>query len=637
MDKSNIRYFLSFLALFFATSLLWFRIQLHSDILHWEALARDLFDLGGKWSDWRFPPAPAYFPETLLYFLTYKILPNSYYRVFFISVAQVFMLLTAVIWTSKQIYPQISIRAREVVILLLTFVTFTAANSGMWLYFYSNSTHFSSILFSLICLGLIIRFYEKPSLLCAIYLTLINTIAPASTAIYLINFLIPAIVTALFLLIMGKFTHYSWINRNKILSILGILSISFLLFFFINPLITLNKPLEGKMPLTFKGARDSFNLFLNNTANAFSFDNGFTFTLSTLILLSLCFLIYILFINKKQNVANLLQINSENTVNDNWKFLFSCLFLFIVMPINVFGALLSGGFRDLYAYRYFTFFLSLILIMMVIVADKLHYFSSKKYKLVFYFICFAIIFFSILKIKEKKFVDIINMPSLMAKNPVSFLLNIEKEGFILQSGIANYWHARGVSEFLTKKNWILATLNNITPFYWISSMGPIRRPDHYQYKYNFLISSMNDYPFYFTPDKIEKYLPLPSKKHKCADGNTEIWLYTDNTLDIAVRNMFNRFLFPKKLSDTYQSEGRLLPGEIGRIIGLARSADSLRDKPGFLSYGPYIFLNEGKYKISVIYSTAGSEGSTVGYIDMGRFNIAQPNVLYKQFLQSNTE
>lgn len=337
MDKSNIRYFLSFLALFFATSLLWFRIQLHSDILHWEALARDLFDLGGKWSDWRFPPAPAYFPETLLYFLTYKILPNSYYRVFFISVAQVFMLLTAVIWTSKQIYPQISIRAREVVILLLTFVTFTAANSGMWLYFYSNSTHFSSILFSLICLGLIIRFYEKPSLLCAIYLTLINTIAPASTAIYLINFLIPAIVTALFLLIMGKFTHYSWINRNKILSILGILSISFLLFFFINPLITLNKPLEGKMPLTFKGARDSFNLFLNNTANAFSFDNGFTFTLSTLILLSLCFLIYILFINKKKTlltcyklIPKILLMIIGNFYFHAYFFLLLCQLMFLV-------------------------------------------------------------------------------------------------------------------------------------------------------------------------------------------------------------------------------------------------------------------------------------------------------------------
>ena len=95
---------ISILILALTTSLLWFKISIHSDSLFLDSLAKDLFEQNGKWSDWRFSPAPAYFPDMLLYFLAYTILPNAYSRIFFVSVAQIIILTFAVTWTSKQIY-----------------------------------------------------------------------------------------------------------------------------------------------------------------------------------------------------------------------------------------------------------------------------------------------------------------------------------------------------------------------------------------------------------------------------------------------------------------------------------------------------------------------------------------------------
>jgi hypothetical protein len=96
-------------------------------------------------------------------------------------------------------------------------------------------------------------------------------------------------------------------------------------------------------------------------------------------------------------------------------------------------------------------------------------------------------------------------------------MDVEKEGFRLKSGIGDYWNARGLTEYLPNHNWILAVVGDASPLFWMSSIGPVRQPEKYQYQYNFVVlynSNLGD-PFYLNIMTIGKLLPSPSKVHQC--------------------------------------------------------------------------------------------------------------------------
>ena len=59
-----------------------------------------------------------------------------------------------------------------------------------------------------------------------------------------------------------------------------------------------------------------------------------------------------------------------------------------------------------------------------------------------------------------------------------------------------------------------------------------------------------------------------------------------------------------------------LPGQTGRIQSGSRSASQGNDSPGFLTYGPYITLPAGRYKVSISYSA--TQGGNRW--DAGKFN-----------------
>ena len=161
----------------------------------------------------------------------------------------------------------------------------------------------------------------------------------------------------------------------------------------------------------------------------------------------------------------------------------------------------------------------------------------------------------------------------------------------------------------------------------------------YQYKYNFVIlNTINSRePFDYNPLTVGKLLPPPNRVHKCVDAKAEIWLYDDDKLNTTLEGPFNRFLWFRKWGNIYQVDGAILPGATGNVVGLARRAEASKDKAGFLSFGPYINLEEGKYVVLVNYSTTGPAGSTIGYVDMGQFiGAPETNLLYKKIVKANT-
>ena len=640
MTKNHkVAIIISSLILALTSSLLWFKISLTSDSLFLDSLAKDLFEQSGRWSHWKLTPAPAYFPDMLLYFFSYKILPNAYSRIFFVSVAQVFILALSVTWTAKQIYPKISGATLAALLLLIAFTTVVASKSEMWLYFYSTNNHFASLVVPLICLGLIIRFYTKPSFIAASILILAGAIAKASTVIYLIGFLVPAIVlTLLVLFVAVNSPRQHGIYINRICWILCILVASFVISLPLEMMLTFNKPLDGRVMRTLESAGSSLNLFLQATIDAFSFKNKLTFILSTLIFASLLFLIYRLVRKitfRKKGVFITLD-SSDDVPDDCWRIAVCNALLFTVIPINISGAVLSGGIVYVFGYRYLSFPIALTLILTAIIGDKINLFSFRQRKFGFIVICMTLIFLSVYVFRANRSME--SHPQTIAR----CLVNIEKNGFKLNEGMADYWGARGVSEYLPRKNWIIATTNDLMAMSWMTSIGPIRSPNNYHYKYNFAIlnSKDNPGPFDYTPLTIGKLLPPPSQVYDCIEGKAKIWLYNDGKLNAALENTFNRTMWSNKslnkyLAD-YFTEGQYLPGITGSVVGLARSAVASKDKAGFLNFGPYIYLDRGRYKISIKYSTTGPTKSTIGYVEMGQFNTPRVNLLYKEVIKANS-
>ncbi len=52
--------------------------------------------------------------------------------------------------------------------------------------------------------------------------------------------------------------------------------------------------------------------------------------------------------------------------------------------------------------------------------------------------------------------------------------------------------------------------------------------------------------------------------------------------------------------------GNALPGKVGRVEGTSKIAEEGKDEAGFLTYGPYVILSSGNYKVNIKYSATSN-------------------------------
>lgn len=62
--------------------------------------------------------------------------------------------------------------------------------------------------------------------------------------------------------------------------------------------------------------------------------------------------------------------------------------------------------------------------------------------------------------------------------------------------------------------------------------------------------------------------------------------------------------------------GRDLPSTTGSSSGSARLARSGQDRPGYITYGPYVYLGDGKYEVSIKYTSSAPADSRIGHYDI---------------------
>lgn len=535
MSIEKIKLAAAWLLLAASAALLRFKTEIQSDSLFLDSLFTDLFTHGGRWTEWKFIQAPAFLPDMLLYLLAYPLLPDAASRIFFVSAAQVLLLAAALLWCARQVTPQLSLRAQTLLLLLLAFVTVVAAQSRMWLYFYSTNNHLGATILGLVGVGLLLRQLARPSRAGAVLLVVLIAATQVSTKLFALSFVVPLLaLLILALLALPRQQNWSQRYRAQAWRLLGVVLAAQLLAVALGKLLIKNNPAEGHRSISPDTVANSIKLFLQATGAAFSPDNHWTQTLAILLLVILLYLagaaLRRLQLAPDQGSLSLRWPQLGGTLG--WRYGAAAAMLAAVLPINVIGSLLSAGFVDLNAYRYFTFPLTLAVVMLVILLDQRYRQRAAAWHAAALALAAVVLAGSWHASRQP-------VPQTdPAKLLADCLSKIEADGFPLQAGVGDYWNGAAVSYYLPHHNPVLVTLNDAKPLFWVSTLGPMLHPQNYptHQHSNFALLRNADAggQFDYTAATIGKLLPPPSRVQACPAAQAQIWLYDDAQLDATV-------------------------------------------------------------------------------------------------------
>lgn len=526
MTTDKIKTLLAWLLLALSASLLRFQTVLQSDSLFLDDLFTDLLHHGGRWTEWKFSSAPAFVPDMLLYWLAMPLFSEATTRIFFVSVVQVLLLAAALLWCARKINPALSKSAEVSILLLLSLFTAASGQSSMWLYFYSTNNHLASVFFGLTGTGLMLSYLERPRAASAALLVAGSAAALLSTQLFVLSFMAPVLMLlAAAWLMLGP--HHA--QRRPLQRLIGLLLLAQVLATLLGKLMIRNVANEGRIHPSPETAGAALRNFMQAVATAFTPDNRLTLICALLVPLALGWLAWRLL-----RAATLRQ-QGVSIAAGEWRFGAAAALLCVVLPINLLGVILSGGFGDPYSFRYLAFPLTLALLLAVIRLDLLPGRSIATIATIAAQLALGLtVLASSIRITRHAPPPLVDASALAA----GCLAQLESEGFPLKAGIADYWNARGVSYQLPHRNPILVTTSTLAPDFHVSTLGPVLRPQNYPaHDYNFAVLYGASQPVnpQYTAAAMRQALPAPARVASCGNGKLEIWLYQDGSLDRAVK------------------------------------------------------------------------------------------------------
>lgn len=621
MSKSILAWqALSWLALCGVSILFVFKVKLHSDILFFDDFLTDIFYLKGSIHDWKFPPAPAFFPEISLYWLSLHLFDSVAVRVAFVSGVQAVLLAYLCIYLANTIKPELTSASKSLIILLVTLVAFASLHSEMWLFFYSNNIHFSALLCSLAGLSLVIKFMDSGKYKYLIGILGVVVAGGISSSLNLLTFSIPIIILIII---------WAWFSRGRVWRLATPVVMSFLIGHLVASVILSSlvrfSSFDGRVRFTLVSLEHSLAMLREAIKVSFSPDNITTLLLSGLFLIILIWLNVEMFSRRRVRVFakyNELPFKIKLPVEmPRLDFLY--YFWVLSLFITVLGAILSGVFADPYAFRYFAVPICIGILLWVLVIDINGLFEkliSKIFTLIslgLFVVAVGGVYQNIYVNKKNTLNDALLRGAPYLEAEKACLNKIKNKGFLLRSGIADYWDARGLRYKLNDGTYILPVLHNGDIFFHIKGFGQLAKPLNYQIeKYNFVIlrKSNTQSQFNLTPETLGSILPRPDVVIGCESSEKEVWIYLDWALDKVVNEKIDKFLLSIGI-DRHHDEsdkhwdftGTNLSNQVGHRTQSGVISDG---RSGYLMYGPYISRRIGQHIAIVdLVSNADINGS----------------------------
>ena len=88
------------------------------------------------------------------------------------------------------------------------------------------------------------------------------------------------------------------------------------------------------------------------------------------------------------------------------------------------------------------------------------------------------------------------------------------------------------------------------------------------------------------------------------------------TLALGLLLIITAGVFDKQGINSASYEGKELPSLTGRVSGTSRVAEPGIDSPGFISFGPYLPLQEGEYELTLTYSSNAASDQKIGVYEV---------------------
>ncbi|MCP1575839.1 hypothetical protein J2S30_004218 [Herbaspirillum rubrisubalbicans] len=224
-------------------------------------------------------------------------------------------------------------------------------------------------------------------------------------------------------------------------------------------------------------------------------------------------------------------------------------FLILALLVTVGGSILSGGFGDTYAFRYFSGHIALAATITVVILDAARpvLLRGLIWLMAVVTLVAASQAYGELR-NEAGGASLAHMARYgkgrIGEEDVAHCIDHwVASGLPLRSGASQYWLARGI-EFRTTSHPMLAVFADLKPFFWMSTSGPMLRPGHYLRDYNFLVVQTGGdvAPFNFTPEELVKHVPVPDRIVACEGKQIQIWYYQTDALNRAIETQARQFI-----------------------------------------------------------------------------------------------
>ncbi|WP_448646098.1 hypothetical protein [Pseudomonas mohnii] len=594
---------------------------------------------GGNWSDWRLSPAPSYFPDMIFYGMAYAATKLVPIQIILTTVMQVLVIGALSAWLVRKAGKGYSGTAQIIPLALLLLCVITTAHygedAGIGIFFGSNNIQVPTLISSLILLGLTLSIFENNTLAKSALFICIGALGYTSSAIFLICFTAPftLTITALYLHFRQK---HDPILQRRTATLLILLLTSQATGYLLSKSLTFNSPLNGRIPLTLEGAKNSALRLWEATCFLFNPATPWAFLTAVVLLLGFIYAIFrctseagIIFSSRENSNESSLQPTAQELALG--------IFFLTSTATSIFGAILSGGFIDKFGYRYFETFIALSSILSIHYLNKR--LSNRTKKTIMYFMAGLVIICTLLSTYTLAFNQTNKPLSELLRNgayngevqtTAKCLDNIIQNGTPLKAGLADYWMSRGVMFYMNNKKYISQSSDSLRPFFWISSIGPIKQPELYNVStYNFVIADDGKYGTLMGFDHISlsKKLPPGYRSLACPNTSTSILYYSTDALNTFVKKQNENFLFSELGYGSASFTGAELPGLIGKNNGSSREATE-SDGKGILAFGPYITLPKGTYIATLEYGSSVAIGNSPGKIEIGRFDANKQTILY---------
>ncbi len=601
----------------------------YGDLLFIEQVVIDLVDHGGKWSGWSMTPSPAYFPDLLVYLLSYFFLNHAMDRVLFLSISEAILIVLSSWYLVKPLLKHDSLNLKFIFLMLMSVVSYSAYSTNMWMYYNGGNNHLGSLILTFVSLGVLVRAYRKPGINLA-FLALTIILGFVNGRMFIVWFIIPTILLLLILLVF-KLVLWQKKNAKIILLLLLITSISAILAIIIEPYITTwdSLLLLRNTDISIHAAKSSiinfgaaiFDLVKTPIIN-FKFII-YIWVLSILIslfcLIKLGLAYFFFRYNNSYNGNNRSPLFSlrpgiESKEDCSQSTLLILLFITILIPSNFIIVMVTGQFWGADHIRYFIPVIMLPIIMLnVILAnyfDKIY--NSKSLSLIlicssFTFLIFFIANFESEKVLKLSIADIRNH-KLRWEKELTDCIDTNSEKYSLKYGVSDFWRARPIT-LLSKKELRVYPLNfnSIKMRHYMSNIDWFFGSNGYKYSdvyYNFAVTS----PYDMNEEAIIHKAGSPSRSFECPHVH-KILVYDDDTLDKVLRSEniphIESLRFGRGEIDYIKFPGSYLSSFISRKP--SKAVNDRKSAPKLITYGPYLYLKPGTYEATINYETPETE------------------------------